>query len=77
MNPNLAGQLASCHLRDLRQAAVTRAVHHDAGHSGASRQPAAPGRRTRALRHRLGFVMIEAGLRLATDMADTSGVTGS
>ena len=56
MNPDLSCQLAAQHVRDLRQEAVR--------HSAAERPATAASRPQ--LRSRIGFALVEAGLRLLT-----------
>ena len=61
MNPGLAGALVDLHIRDLqRQRAPRRAgTRHGA-------RPARPGRRWAGVRSRVGFTLVETGLRLLT-----------
>jgi hypothetical protein len=62
MNPELANDLATCHLRDLRQL----------GEQHRPRTPTTANRRHRQspLRRQIGFRLVEAGLHLMGTAAD-------
>jgi hypothetical protein len=62
MNPELARQLAAEHVRDLR---------HEATRHGAAQRPAQAAPRPQ-LRSRIGFALVEAGLRLLADGSVTA-----
>lgn len=57
MNPELTRQLAAEHIRDLR---------HEAARHAITERPAPAGPRPQ-LRNRIGFALVEAGLRLLAD----------
>jgi hypothetical protein len=61
MNPDLTRQLAAEHIRDLRN----EAARHEAAQHAATERPA-PAPRPQ-LRSRIGFALVEAGLRLLAD----------
>lgn len=57
----LTSQLANCHIADVRRAAATQVTWHKEHHQ---RTP---------LRRRVGFALIEAGLRLVSGAAEPAG----
>jgi hypothetical protein len=62
MNPDLTRQLAAEHIRDLR---------HEAARHATTERPAQAASRPQ-LRNRIGFALVEAGLRLLTDPSVTA-----
>ena len=73
MNPVLASELADSHVRDLRQEAAQRATRAAAIH------PRRVGyhRGSAPLRRQVGFVLIEAGLRLVAGAGEPAGLQPS
>lgn len=84
VNPNLASDLATRHIRDLQRAALER-------RAAVERRPALEppraleppkaavhrGHHPSALRRQLGFTLVEAGLHLLADRTDTGHATYS
>jgi hypothetical protein len=74
MNPQLANDLATCHLRDLRQLGerhrrqTLTTANRRQRHSPLRRQ--SPARRQSPLRRQIGFRLVEAGLHLMGSAAD-------
>ncbi|HEX4090766.1 MAG TPA: hypothetical protein VHZ33_18810 [Trebonia sp.] len=62
MNPNLANDLATCHLRDLR--------HLSEQHRRHSLTTANRRHRQSPLRRQIGFRLVEAGLHLMANTSD-------
>jgi len=67
MNPDLTRQVAAEHIRDLRH----EAARHEAARHAATARPAPAAPRPQ-LRSRIGFALVEAGLRLLADGSVTA-----
>ena len=68
MNPQLANDLATCHLRDLRHLAEQHRRRTPTTANRGHRRP--PRRRQSPLRRQIGFRLVEAGLHLMGTAAD-------
>jgi hypothetical protein len=67
MNPELTGELTRSAARDLRYAAEQHNRHAEHGQPAGTSAP-----RPSALRRRIGFTLVEAGLALLAEPADWS-----